>query len=140
MEGWWDYRLPISFWREESQAASPSWTRNLSLGCIARGRNSGVLHAGLYYKPGSLKAKVCVEGAKRLRSWVEERGLPLNPCGKVIVPQRAELDAQLDVLAERGRANGAEVEDSGTQINCEDLFQRLVAQAVELYGVQIQPL
>ena len=80
------------------------------LGLHSSGRNSGVLHAGLYYKPGSLKAKVCVEGARRLRSWVEERGLPLNPCGKVIVPPRGELDAQLDVLAERGRANGAEVE------------------------------
>jgi len=80
------------------------------LGLHSSGRNSGVLHAGLYYKPGSVKAQVCVEGARRLRSWIEERGLPVNPCGKVIVPPRAELDAQLDVLAERGRANGAEVE------------------------------
>ena len=80
------------------------------LGLHSSGRNSGVLHAGLYYKPGSLKAQVCVEGARRLRSWVEERGLPINPCGKVIVPPRAELDAQLDVLAKRGKANGAEVE------------------------------
>tara|TARA_B100002051_G_C16725157_1_gene634862 strand:+ start:825 stop:2054 length:1230 start_codon:yes stop_codon:yes gene_type:complete len=80
------------------------------LGLHSSGRNSGVLHAGLYYKPGSLKAQVCVEGARRLRAWVEKRGLPLNPCGKVIVPPRAELDSQLDVLAERGRANGAEVE------------------------------
>ena len=45
-----------------------------------------------------------------LAPWVEERGLPLNPCGKVIVPQRGDLDVQLDLLAERGRANGAEVE------------------------------
>jgi len=80
------------------------------LGRHSSGRNSGVLHAGLYYKPGSLKATVCVEGARRLRRWVEERGLPLNPCGKVIVPPRAELDGQLDLLAERGRANGAKVE------------------------------
>lgn len=80
------------------------------LGLHSSGRNSGVLHAGLYYRPGSLKAKVCVEGARRLRCWVEEHGLPLNPCGKVIVPQQAALDAQLDVLAERGRANGASVE------------------------------
>ena len=80
------------------------------LGRHSSGRNSGVLHAGLYYKPGSLKAQVCVAGARRLRSWVEERGLPINPCGKVIVPPRAELDAQLDVLAERGRTNGAMVE------------------------------
>ena len=80
------------------------------LGRHSSGRNSGVLHAGLYYKPGSVKAQVCVAGARRLRAWVEERGLPLNPCGKVIVPPRPDLDSQLDVLAERGRANGAVVE------------------------------
>ena len=80
------------------------------LGRHSSGRNSGVLHAGLYYKPGSVKAQVCVGGARRLRAWVEERGLPLNACGKVIVPPRPELDGQLDVLAERGRANGATVE------------------------------
>lgn len=80
------------------------------LGRHSSGRNSGVLHAGLYYKPESLKAQVCVAGAKRLRAWVEERGLPINPCGKVIVPPRAELDGQLELLAERGRANGATVE------------------------------
>jgi len=81
-----------------------------NLGRHSSGRNSGVLHAGLYYKPGSLKAQVCVEGACRLRDWVEQRGLTINPCGKVIVPPRAELDSQLDVLAERGVANGAQVE------------------------------
>jgi L-2-hydroxyglutarate oxidase len=81
-----------------------------SLGRHSSGRNSGVLHAGLYYKPGTLKAQVCVAGARRLRAWVEQRNLPLNPCGKVIVPPRADLDPQLDVLAERGRANGATVE------------------------------
>jgi len=80
------------------------------LGRHSSGRNSGVLHAGLYYKPGSVKAKVCVAGARRLRAWVQERGLPLNACGKLIVPPRPELDPQLDVLAERGRANGAQVE------------------------------
>ena len=80
------------------------------LGRHSSGRNSGVLHAGLYYKPESLKAQVCVAGAKRLRAWVEERGLPINPCGKVIVPPRVELDGQLELLAERGRANGATVE------------------------------
>ena len=84
--------------------------KEAELGCHSSGRNSGVLHAGLYYTPGSLKSKVCVAGARRLRSWVEERRLPLNPCGKVIVPQRVGLDAQLDVLAERGKANGAKVE------------------------------
>ena len=92
-------------------------TRNITildkepqLGLHSSGRNSGVLHAGLYYKPGSLKARVCVDGAQRLRSWIEERGLPINQCGKVIVPTRTELDAQLDLLMERGTANGAGVQ------------------------------
>ena len=80
------------------------------LGKHSSGRNSGVLHAGLYYKPGTVKAQVCVSGAKRLRAWVEKRNLPLNPCGKIIVPTRRNLDSQLEVLAERGRANGAYVE------------------------------
>ena len=80
------------------------------LGRHSSGRNSGVLHAGLYYKPESIKAQVCVTGARRLQSWIEDRGLPINHCGKVIVPTRVELDSQLEVLAERGRANGAVVE------------------------------
>ena len=81
-----------------------------TVGLHSSGRNSGVLHAGLYYKPGSLKAKVCVDGARRLRDWVKDRNIALNICGKVIVPPRPDLDGQLDVLADRGRANGATVE------------------------------
>ena len=80
------------------------------LGLHSSGRNSGVLHAGIYYKPGSLKAKVCVEGAKRLKKWVKDRDLPLKECGKVIVPSTAEEDKQLDILYERGRKNSAVVE------------------------------
>ena len=81
------------------------------LGMHSSGRNSGVLHAGLYYKPGTIKAKVCVNGAKRLRKWIEERNLPLNPCGKVVVPQDIHLDKQLDLLFNRGKENGAKVQN-----------------------------
>lgn len=80
------------------------------LGRHSSGRNSGVLHAGIYYPPGTLKAQVCVQGARRLRAWCEAEGLPVLACGKVIAPQRAELDGQLELLLERGRANGAEVQ------------------------------
>ncbi|WP_115120285.1 L-2-hydroxyglutarate oxidase [Synechococcus sp. UW105] len=79
------------------------------IGRHSSGRNSGVLHAGIYYPPKTLKANVCVQGAKRLRAWCESEGLPVLACGKVIVPQTAELDGQLELLLERGRANGAEV-------------------------------
>ena len=81
-----------------------------SLGLHSSGRNSGVLHAGLYYNPDSLRARVCVNGSKLLKQWVSERKIPINNCGKVIVPQRADLDSQLDILEERGRKNGANVE------------------------------
>ena len=53
----------------------------------------------------------------RLRDWVLERDLPLNPCSKVIVPPRSDLDGQLDVLAERGIANGARL-SFGMKISC----------------------
>ena len=80
------------------------------LGKHSSGRNSGVLHAGIYYKPNSLKAKVCISGSNRLKSWISEKKLSINNCGKLIIPQKVELDSQLDLLAERGRQNGAIVE------------------------------
>ncbi len=80
------------------------------LGAHTSGRNSGVMHAGLYYKPGTIKAKICTSGKKKLEQWIEERGLPINKCGKIVVPTRKELDSQLDILQERGQQNGALVE------------------------------
>ena len=79
------------------------------LGKHSSGRNSGVIHAGLYYKPNSLKAKVCVNGGKRLKEWIKDRNLSINECGKVIIPQKDYLDKQLDVLLARGKENGAKV-------------------------------
>lgn len=80
------------------------------LGKHSSGLNSGVLHAGLYYEPKTLKAKVCVEGSKRLKRWIKQRNLPINECGKVIVPQDPYLDNQLDLIHQRGLDNGATVE------------------------------
>ena len=50
--------------------------KEASLGCHSSGRNSGVLHAGIYYKPKSLRAKVCIEGSRRLINWMEEKTYP----------------------------------------------------------------
>jgi len=81
-----------------------------SVGLHSSGRNSGVIHAGIYYEPESLKAKLCTNGARRLKDWCKENKINVLECGKVITPQTKELDFQLDVLLERGQRNGAEVE------------------------------
>ena len=70
------------------------------------GHNSGVIHSGLYYKPGSLKAKNCVEGRDLMYRLVEEHGVPFERCGKVVVATEAHELPALDELERRSRANG----------------------------------
>lgn len=81
-----------------------------SPGRHSSGRNSGVLHSGIYYPPNSLKARVCVQGAREMAEYCTERGLPLEHRGKVLLPIREEDATQLDLLETRARANGVLVE------------------------------
>jgi L-2-hydroxyglutarate oxidase len=70
------------------------------------GHNSGVIHSGLYYKPGSLKARNCVQGREEMYRFCRERGIPHERCGKIVVATcQSELPA-LEELERRGRANG----------------------------------
>jgi (S)-2-hydroxyglutarate dehydrogenase len=70
------------------------------------GHNSGVIHSGIYYKPGSLKAKLCVQGAVAMAEFCREHNLPLQVCGKVIVAASDDEIPRLRALFERGQANG----------------------------------
>ena len=74
------------------------------------GRNSGVLHSGIYYPADSLKARICGQGAREMGDYCEERGLPVRRLGKILVPVKQRDAGQLDLLAERGAANGVVVE------------------------------
>ena len=70
------------------------------------GHNSGVIHAGIYYKPGSYKAKLCVAGVRRMTAFCEENGVAFERCGKLIVATREDELPRLQDLFERGTANG----------------------------------
>jgi L-2-hydroxyglutarate oxidase len=70
------------------------------------GNNSGVIHAGLYYKPGSLKAQTVVEGARLMVEFCQEHNLPHELCGKVVVALSEDELPRLDELSRRGMANG----------------------------------
>ncbi|HYU84749.1 MAG TPA: L-2-hydroxyglutarate oxidase, partial [Kribbellaceae bacterium] len=70
------------------------------------GHNSGVVHAGLYYEPGSLKARLCRRGAVLLKEFCAGRGLQYDECGKVLVALDDTETARLDAIEDRARSNG----------------------------------
>lgn len=80
-------------------------------GLHASGRNSGVLHAGFYYFPDSLKAKFTREGNLLLTEYCESNGLRINKCGKLVVAKNESELKSLDVLLERARANNVPLDD-----------------------------
>lgn len=70
------------------------------------GHNSGVLHSGLYYRPGSLKARLCVDGRNEMIAFCQARDIAHRICGKVVVATNDREAARLDDLVQRGKANG----------------------------------
>lgn len=86
-----------------------------SLGEHQTGRNSGVIHSGIYYKPGSFKARLCAAGRDAMFRFCEEKGIAHERCGKVIVATQPELVPKLDELERRGRANGLDPKRLGAE-------------------------
>lgn len=84
--------------------------KEAAAGRHSSGRNSGVLHSGIYYPPGSLRAEVCAAGAREMADYHTGHGLALARRGKVLVATSEDDVPQLDALLERGRLNGIDVE------------------------------
>ena len=79
------------------------------------GHNSGVIHAGIYYAPGSLKARFCREGAAETKAFCKEQGIDFVTCGKLLVATNEQELARMNALFERAKQNGVEVERIGAQ-------------------------
>ena len=92
-----------------------------AIGSATSARNSEVIHAGLYYTPGSLKARLCVAGRERLYAYAAERGIPHRRCGKLIVATEPGQEAALQALLDRADACGVH-----------DLAELSAAQALAL--------
>lgn len=103
-----------------------------TLGQHASGRNSGVLHSGIYYPPGSLKAQVCSQGARELTQFCEDRQLPVIRPGKLLVPTDPTHGHQLNLLEDRAGAHGIAVQriDEATLATIEPEIRSATGEAL----------
>jgi L-2-hydroxyglutarate oxidase LhgO len=102
-------------------------------GLHASGRNSGVLHAGFYYSPDSLKAQFTRHGNERLRWYCEEKDININQCGKLVVAKdQTELSA-MDELVKRGKANGIPLQEI-TEAEAKEIEPRVKTYERALYS------
>src|SRR5208337_2227720 len=97
------------------------------------GHNSGVLHCGLYYKPGSTKARLAVEGIRRMVAFCEQHSVPYDLCGKTVVATEQEEIPRLHALLERGIANGLE----GLQLLGPEQIHEYEPHAAGLAGIRV---
>src|SRR5450759_1671380 len=86
-----------------------------SLATHQTGHNSGVIHSGLYYKPGSMKPRTCRPGLKAMYRFCAEESVPHRGCGKLVVAVSEDELPRLATLEERGRANGVNLRRLGPE-------------------------
>lgn len=84
--------------------------KEAELGRHQTGHNSGVIHAGIYYPPGSFKAELCRKGAEATKDFAAEHGIPVDVCGKLLVATNPQEAARMDALYERAKLNKLDVE------------------------------
>jgi len=97
------------------------------------GHNSGVLHCGLYYAPGSARARMAVQGIRSMAAFCAEHNVPYELCGKVVVAAKEEEIPRLNTLFERGNANGLE----GLQVLGPEQIRELEPHAAGLAGLHV---
>ena len=97
------------------------------------GHNSGVIHSGLYYKTGSLKARNCVAGAASMKAFCQEHGVPFEECGKLVVATSAEEVPRLEQLHQRGIANGV----PGLRMLTREQFREIEPHCEGLSALQV---
>jgi L-2-hydroxyglutarate oxidase len=95
--------------------------------------NSGVIHSGIYYRPGSFKARLCVEGAAALLPFCQEHTIPFETCGKVIVATEESELPRLEEFYRRGNANGLK----GLQMLMAQQIREIEPHASGIRGIQV---
>jgi (S)-2-hydroxyglutarate dehydrogenase len=97
------------------------------------GRNSGVIHSGIYYRPGSMKARTCVQGAQEMIAFCKEHGIPHQICGKLIIATQTDEFLRLEQLLRQGEANGI----PGLRVlSCEEI-REIEPHCAGLRGLQV---
>jgi L-2-hydroxyglutarate oxidase LhgO len=97
------------------------------------GHNSGVLHSGLYYKPGSLKARLAVTGIRQMVAFCQEHNVPHEICGKIVVATASEEITRLQTLFERGTQNGLE----GLEMLTGDQLREIEPHAAGIAAIRV---
>jgi L-2-hydroxyglutarate oxidase LhgO len=108
--------------------------KEVHLAAHQTGHNSGVIHSGIYYRPGSLKARNCVAGASSMKRFCQEQGVPYEECGKVVVATSEDEVARLEQLYQRGLTNGV----PGMTLLCREAFREIEPHCDGLKALQVR--